>query len=299
MTLGLSKKTEATAFVLDSPQSVIAECIRSRGYDVFDVLVLPPRLGRLRRAHMTRRLPLQRMWFHRNFRILEGTETVVIFDRPEMFAIARRLTATRPDVRVIIWLWNPLPADWRPPADLDSFEVVTFDPADAERFGFRSNSTFYFRELGSYASGERDHDLIFVGRDKGRRAFIEGVATALTHAGSRVALELVDDAGRGRLSYREVLERTGRSRGVLDVVQAGQRGLTLRSMEALFLDAKLLTNNPAVLAAPHFPHQNVLVLDGQQPEALLDFLREDPVVPSAAALEYYDFAAWLRRLTSG
>lgn len=279
-------------FVLESPQSVIAECIRNRGYTVSD-LWISHRFGRVRRRHLGSRLPGGHLWLDAT--ALDGSETVVIFDRPDMFNIARWVRRVDSRIRIILWCWNIMPES-RIPQDSADFEVVTFDPVDATRFNFRCESTFYFRELQQYASPEIDHDLIFVGRDKGRHDLIESTASRVMKDGGRVHINIVD-AGM-YIPYREVLTLTARSRAVLDIVQGSQRGLTLRAMEALFLGLHLVTTNPGVLDDPNYPQENVVPAMGDQKQLLVR-LAVAPKPAPASALAFYDFEAWLERLLDG
>lgn len=54
------------------------------------------------------------------------------------------------------------------------------------------------------------------------------------------------------MPYSEVVKKNQRSRCILELVNAGQRGNTLRFKEAICYNRKLLTNNPAVLQSKYY-----------------------------------------------
>jgi hypothetical protein len=233
-------------------------------------------------------------WLDLDAAIDETTEQVIIADRPEMFAIARAVRRRMPHVRVVLWCWNLVPADWLP-RDANTFEVATFDPGDAGRYGWRPASTHYFREFQQHARTEKDYDLVFIGRDKGRRDLIHHAADLARSVGGRAHINIVAP-DEPYVPYRQVLATAGRSRAVLDIVQEGQQGLTLRAMEALFLGVRLITNNDAVLNAEHYPSENVWLLGRDNSAGFSDWLHDEPAAPKSAALDYYDFDAWLDRV---
>lgn len=284
-----------TVFISDFPTSTIAEYTRRRGHPVIDVMKpLPRGVGRVRRGHLRMQLPGASVWFDVGTTVTAATRNVVVGDRPEMFSIARWLRDRFPQVRVVLWCWNPIPASWIP-ADVADFDVATFDPGDAARYRFRLVSTYYFREFAQYASPAKEHDLVFVGLDKGRRASIHSVEALVNAGGGRSHVKIAEP-GDPHIPYTSLLEEAGRSRGALDIVQEGQRCMTLRAMEALFLGVKLVTNNEAMLIDEHYPGENVWLLGQNSAHSLTEWLRGEPVPTNPAVLDWYDFDSWLRRL---
>ena len=44
-------------------------------------------------------------------------------------------------------------------------------------------------------------------------------------------------------------------------MKKGQRGLTLRSLEAMIMGKKLITNNKHIMTMPFYSSQNILIID--------------------------------------
>ena len=65
-----------------------------------------------------------------------------------------------------------------------------------------------------------------------------------------------------KLSYDEVIKRIRRSRCLVDVIQGGSTGLTIKTVEAVMYGRKLLTTNQNVVNEAFYNSQNILVYDG-------------------------------------
>lgn len=72
-------------------------------------------------------------------------------------------------------------------------------------------------------------------------------------------------------------------------------GLTVRCLEALFFDKKLITNNPSVRTLPFYHPARFFILGQDDPQTIPAFLSTPmPPLPKGA-LDAYDFAHWLRQ----
>lgn len=136
--------------------------------------------------------------------------------------------------------------------------VWSFDPDDCERHGFTAYTQFV-RQWSAPPVAGASTDLFFVGRDKGRGATFDRLRGLAGAAGLSVDFEL---PARGTpVTYRAYLERLQGCTVVVDLVQPGQTGLTMRPVEAMVYGKKLLSDSPgAVELASACPSQ-VLCID--------------------------------------
>lgn len=74
------------------------------------------------------------------------------------------------------------------------------------------------------------------------------------------------------LSYEETLHWIGRSKCLVEILQEGQSGSSLRTLEALFYGKKLLTNNRTIVSEPYYDQQRVFILDRDNPADLRAFI---------------------------
>jgi 1,5-rhamnosyltransferase len=80
------------------------------------------------------------------------------------------------------------------------------------------------------------------------------------------------------LPYVDYIERTLRSKVIVEINSDGQTGITLRTLEAAFLNRKLLTNNPFVRHLDFYDANNIFIFGEDDPCTLDHFLHGD-VVP--------------------
>lgn len=87
------------------------------------------------------------------------------------------------------------------------------------------------------------------------------------------------------------------SKAILDITQQGQNGFSMRVMESIFLNKKLVSTNMALLSANFYDPNNILVIDLQNPdeEALTVFLRSEFHPYSQETRHYYSVGSWINR----
>ncbi|MBE9605218.1 hypothetical protein IAI18_10100 [Acetobacteraceae bacterium H6797] len=155
------------------------------------------------------------------------------------------------------------------------FPVLSFDREDCDRYGF----TFYPQYIAPVLPlplPEPVVDFSFLGQDKGRRPVVEGLRDKLAEKGFTASIRFAGGHGKkcgffaklmrkdmkkGKLSYEGYLREILSARCVIDIVQKGQHGLTLRPLEAMLYGRKLLTNSRSVREERLFHPDNVFVLD--------------------------------------
>ena len=98
------------------------------------------------------------------------------------------------------------------------------------------------------------------------------------------------------MPYKDVLNKTFESKCVLELLQEGQTGLTTRSLEALFLGKKLLTNNVAIKERDFYRSENVFILGEDDPDSFVEFLNIPTVPVDDGIKHYYTFDGWIERI---
>ena len=97
------------------------------------------------------------------------------------------------------------------------------------------------------------------------------------------------------LKYPQVLQLINRSSAILDITKNNQSGLTLRPLEALFFNKKLVTNNEDIIYHKIYKlnSANIYIL-GKEKKSLKEFI-ELPLNKSNTAQlkKYYSFDTWL------
>ena len=227
--------------------------------------------------------------------------------------ILRKHLRTR---RVAVFTWNPV-IDYQQNHALRrlhirqlkglGFHVYTFDPDDARHYGLRLTQQVYRYVETLRQTLPAQWDVYFLGQDKNRFATLRALGEQWQGLGLRTRLRMVPEPGASypptpaievlphSIDYPANIEDINRARCLLEITQANQSGLTVRCLEALFFDKKLITNNPSVRTLPFYHPARFFILGQDDPQAITTFLNTSmPPLPQGA-LDAYDFAHWLRQ----
>lgn len=250
-----------------------------------------------RKAHLSLDLPGRTLWLGDWTRAAGDYDTIVLADAGNTPNVVRYLKQRYPRKRVIVWYRNPVAATLSPDVlDQSACEVWSFDPADCAAYGMWYNPQFYIpRDPGGPQAIRQD--VFFVGQDKGRGPLLAQMERALQKAGCRTRFCVVG-VNSPRLSYREIVAEIAASRVVVDCPCAGQAGLTLRPLEALFYRKKLLTTSPDIKTRDFYHPGWVFVWGQDDPGALGEFLARPWQGPDEACRDAYGLKAWVDRFAT-
>lgn len=166
---------------------------------------------------------------------------------------------------------SQIPEGWR---------IWTYDDFDSKKYGLR-----LFHENGYFKSyikplGKTEYDVIFVGKDKGRGEYLLQLEEKMKSMGLRTKFVIVAD-GRltkrksyysNRIDYNEITKLIVKSRAILNIAMEDQQGITLRDLESLFFEVKLLTTNKNIVKTDIYSPDNVYIVDGLNIDNLPEFL---------------------------
>lgn len=138
---------------------------------------------------------------------------------------------------------------------LDYFDLIfSFDRKDAEKYGFIYYPTLY--SIQKIKNGIPEYDAFFVGVAKDRLNMLHEIYNIITAAGGRAEFfisgvkkkdcKYSDIHYNEWLNYTQILEYIQKSKCLIEVMGGEQDGVTLRAMEAICYDKKLITNNRSV-----------------------------------------------------
>ena len=185
------------------------------------------------------------------------------------------------------------------------FRIATFDPADAAKYQLELVEQVYRRVDGYRKSAPEDVDVYFLGKDKGRFDALHRLGAQLQALGLRTEILMVPDRGRDypsqtgltvcdrEMSYSDNIERINRARCLLEWIQDNQSGLTVRTLEALFFDKKLITNNAWVLQLPLYHPARIFVVGHDDLDQIVSFLAAPMPRIADAELARHDFSHWI------
>lgn len=217
---------------------------------------------------------------------------------PEMAAFVKRYTAAK----VVLYFWNYFAADKQlllaqTQAAKVVDEIFSFDPIEAQQYGLLHNSTFYSLNLKNKTLPIQ-YDIFFGASNKGRVDQALELEKTFELLGLTTFYHITKGEGKTTseyVPYDQYLDFVFQSRAILEIMREHQTGLTLRSMEALYFQKKLITTNPVIKDYCFYHPHNIFVL-GQDDNAYLPEFMQKPYEPvEKEILDFYDVSAWARR----
>ena len=211
------------------------------------------------------------------------------------------------NTRLIIWRWNSVGKIDDEFNQLKKYgEIWTFDKKDAELNGWKLNTQFYFindesNNLMCESCGR--NNAYFVGDNKGREKNLEKIYKLLTKTdvicdfwvcnkkGNLAGIKNVENF----ISYEDVISEVKKHSILVDLVKEGQTGITMRTMEALFYEKKLITNNKELKKADFYCENNIFIIGENHAEELRPFLSKKYIKIDPSIIERYTFENWLHR----
>ncbi len=219
-------------------------------------------------------LPFKHLWnsslyFKNDFAIDRPLCFVLFSDQQHLidYGVLSYLKRTYPDARFVM-LYHDLVSRTKNDhirwvkENMDM--TVSFDQNDCEKYGLEYYPLVYSKvSEQALRSDVPESDVFFVGHAKNRLPEILAAYRALRDAGLRCDFHITGVAPEEQkyadeidyctqMPYAENLKRIQKTRCLLEIMQQGGCGYTLRMCEAIMLDKKLLTNNPAVTGAPYY-----------------------------------------------
>lgn len=160
------------------------------------------------------------------------------------------------------------------------YRIWTYDGYDSEKYGLRLVSSGAYYKSFVKPKQQSEYDVIYVGADKGRGEYILDLEKKMNSLGLKTKFVIV---ANGRLSkrksyykkfmpYDEIVNLIVRSKAVLNVALENQKGITIRDMESMFFDVKLLTTNKNIVNTDIYNPNNVFVVDGLNIDGLPEFI---------------------------
>ena len=179
--------------------------------------------------------------------------------------------------------------------------ILSFDPADCMEYKFEFLPNFYFYEG---ASNPYSYDVYNLSSYDKRRPLIEEVARQLDSMHLRYVFKGFSDKPfqnnliryTPKITYQQMISEIREGRVLLDVSKAGQKGLTMRPMEALGLGKKLITTNSDIRNYSFYDPQNIMIIDPAAIQLDPEFFNT-PYKPVPETIkERFHVRTWLARI---
>lgn len=173
--------------------------------------------------------------------------------------------------------------------------VISFDRGDADKYKLL-NYVIPYSDF-KFETSEIEYDVTFVGAAKDRLHELLGIHKYLMSQGINSHFHIInppekerfDMAGvvySGFIPYEENLKILSRSRCIIEIVQKGGTGNTIRVGEAIIMGKKLLTNNQFIRTNGVYDSSNMSVFTSCQ-DIDLEFIKDKREVRYSSKEQIY------------
>ena len=215
----------------------------------------------------------------------ENIQFIIFDDIKPFFRIKKIFKKAKKSV--IFYLWNPIQLEFTSKKinKLKKFyNVFTYSKFDSQKFHLKYNCQFLSNvyHISFNNIGEEKYDCIFCGLDKQRTKRIEQIYLCCKHPyfyllkDERYSVHsAIITYKNSWLSYRDYILKLNQSQCVLDVCPCENSGMTLRVLEAVYYNKKLITDNKDVKNEPFYNEEKVLIFDDNTPQnRIIQFLNK-------------------------
>lgn len=225
-----------------------------------------------------------------------------------------------PMATVILYMWDSLGNRGHVAKNFRYFDrIISFDPDAASDFNMEFRPLFYSASPSS-KSMDYSYDVSFVGTcHSDRYAILNKIDQQISAEYSRFWYRYLQSesvyfayklsnpgmrhAKKTDFRFEPIAKQAvecifERSRCVVDIEHPLQRGLTMRTLEVLGAQKKMITTNRHVTEYNFFNENNICVVDRSAPEIPKNFLVQDYEKPSTDVLNAYSIKSWIRDVVS-
>ena len=250
--------------------------------------------------------------------IKEQIDTVVVIHGDALDeSIIEEIRSKNPECRFILYQWdstknNPSAIKLAPKFD----SVLTFDKGDADKYGWTYRPLFFIQSLIGQEKVKK-YDYSFIGLLHSKRVqILHSAKKECNRLGLRFFYYLysvglvffrhkfiqrdpeyinVDrrDVSFRPLSLEESYKIYGQSKAIIDFSHPGQQGLTMRTIECLGQECKLITNNKSILQEEFYNPENIYVYSDDKLVIPEDFLNKPYIRPSEDIYRKYSLSEWV------
>ena len=178
------------------------------------------------------------------------------------------------------------------------FTMATFDSSDAVKYNMYYYPQFYRSYPEQTELTEKyDYDFYFCGRDKGRKTLIDFFQKRLSKFG-KCKFIIIPESNPDFMGYYDYIDKVKKAKVLCEIGQKGQTGLTIRALEALFFNKKMITTNEYVKHMDFYNPANILVLNQDTTDSEIEmFLNVRLKKYESGILAKYDVMSMLASLS--
>ena len=229
-------------------------------------------------------------WKHK----LKEYNKLIIFDTMYSKHISEYIKRINPNIKIYLYYWNKInDNNKRYLDDKNIYKIYTFDKKDSKKYKINYNPQFYSYDI-KLKKNKIKYDIFFIGRDKGRLKYINDLEDKFKELGLSTNIIIIDKES-DFIYYDKYLDLLSKSNVILDIVSDNQKGLSMRVMESIFLNKKIITNNTDIINYDFYNPNNIFILGKDDINKLDKFINSKYIKVSKDILNNYNIDEWIKR----
>ena len=231
-----------------------------------------------------------------------GDATIIAFDTVDI-DLVKWIKSNNPKNRFIIFFINTV-RNSETPLLLKKIgcELWSFDKDDCKKYNMKFNDWYC-----CYTPDENrkiKYDVSFIGREKTRRPFLNEFAKYMKRNGITYYYHITHERNypiinpfkyKHHISYSKMIEIEKQSKAIVELVEPGQGGSTLRIMDSIFNNVKLITNFEKIRDSELYNPSNIYILNNNNFDGIKQFLNVSFEPYPNDIMEKYSFEHWIKK----
>jgi len=221
------------------------------------------------------------------------------------------------DAECIFYTWDSFTNHTHPTSILSYFDrKFTFDPEDATKFNINFRPLFYLDAFKNVQTEKIENDVLFLGTAHSDRyrisSEIKQWATErgltmfcyyfmhgkLVYLYKRLFDKTFKQFDYKQLSFtslklNDIIELYRKSNVVLDINHPHQKGLTMRTFEAIGAGKKLITTNKEIVKFPFYSKCNITIIERENYKLEESFFKSSYMPIDTNLYEKFSIEGWL------
>lgn len=236
----------------------------------------------------------------------------------------QKLKALHKEAKFVLYMWDNFDNFADGPTKIKFFDrVLTFDKDDAIKYNLQFRPLFYIPQYRQVATNSSvpNIDVLFVGTiHSDRYIFLEQIKTQVEQLSKKCyfymffmsnilyykmkmenkSLKKVKKANFQfkALNQEQIIDLFSHSKAIIDIQHPKQTGLTMRTIETLGAERKLITTNKTIIDYDFYNPANIIIVDRVNPIINKNFLTTDYIKTDSNTLKRYSLRYWVNEVLS-
>lgn len=220
---------------------------------------------------------------------------IILFDDGVNKCVTNWIKKTYPNAKLILYYWNNVDDYLLSLSKNKDFDDIwSFNSYDCNKYKLKYNPQFYFENKLKINNNNNKFDILFIGRDKGRKEIVGNFLETVENYNLDNKIIIIEDE-KDCIDYSKYLEYLSSSKIILDIVTSQNYGLTLRTLESIFYEKKLITNNKNIVNYDFYDKNNIFIIGIDDMDKMKNFINSEYKKIDKKIIDYYKFESWFDR----